>query len=812
MAEVQTKTKQGDTCLLGYVDLLVQSGLVKKEDVAHLKQKYSTCEELYVALESLGVIDLKKLTELFAKSKGIPYVDIKSIDQRAYKMIDSDLAKSFSFIPFAISEKNKTIQIAIADPAKLFRVSQASLRSIEKKLGYKIEIFLAPKSVLDELPLLISEGGEFPKVDLASYWIDEAVLRKIPYDLASKYKIIIFKQVSSKEYNVAVANATDRSIILMLDQMEKKAGIKFNIFSAPASQLDKILKDYKGRNDQRLKLAEEDKKTEEKVEQDLEQERNKLVREREEKERAVALKQQEEQQRQELESARAEQEKQKEQERIKDSVMTSDEKAHQTGTAPAPAENRQTNGDIEKDSGEKKEEGKSILDFNVKIPGVTGGDESEVSDESSEKTEGQKQVDKLEDPDLKKIIGEQKPSVELINSFASKGNIPQLLATVIAVAIEQEASDIHIEPFEKSVRLRYRVDGQLADIAQFPPQIQTQVVARVKILSKLKLDEQRVPQDGRFDAKSGKEVVDIRVSSLPTVFGEKIVMRLLSKTKKLDDLADLGIEGINFDRIIEAISKPYGVVLATGPTGSGKSTTLYSVFSRLNKPEVNIITLEDPVEYEIPGINQVQVKPQIGFSFAEGLRSVLRQDPNIIMVGEIRDGETAELAVQAALTGHLVFSTLHTNDAPSALPRMYNLGVEPFLLTSAINAVIGQRLVRRVCAKCRQEVTLPQSVVFQVKKELDPLNLNMPIKFYKGKGCSECKEGFKGRLGIYEVLKMSKAIEDLVLDKKSAGEIFTQAFKEGMITMKQDGLIKAIKGATTVDEVFRVTRVQNTEG
>jgi len=812
MAEVQTKTKQGDTCLLDYVDLLVQSGLVKKEDVAHLKQKYSTCEELYVALESLGVIDLKKLTELFAKSKGIPYVDIKSIDQRAYKMIDSDLAKSFSFIPFAISEKNKTIQIAIADPAKLFRVSQASLRSIEKKLGYKIEIFLAPKSVLDELPLLISEGGEFPKVDLASYWIDEAVLRKIPYDLASKYKIIIFKQVSSKEYNVAVANATNRSIILMLDQMEKKAGIKFNIFSAPASQLDKILKDYKGRNDQRLKLAEEDKKTEEKVEQDLEQERNKLVREREEKKRAVALKQQEEQQRQELESARAEQEKQKEQERIKDSVMTSDEKAHQTGTAPALAENRQTNGDIEKDSGEKKEEGKSILDFNVKIPGVTGGDETEVSDEPSEKTEGQKQVDKLEDPDLKKIIGEQKPSVELINSFASKGNIPQLLATVIAVAIEQEASDIHIEPFEKSVRLRYRVDGQLADIAQFPPQIQTQVVARVKILSKLKLDEQRVPQDGRFDAKSGKEVVDIRVSSLPTVFGEKIVMRLLSKTKKLDDLADLGIEGINFDRIIEAISKPYGVVLATGPTGSGKSTTLYSVFSRLNKPEVNIITLEDPVEYEIPGINQVQVKPQIGFSFAEGLRSVLRQDPNIIMVGEIRDGETAELAVQAALTGHLVFSTLHTNDAPSALPRMYNLGVEPFLLTSAINAVIGQRLVRRVCAKCRQEVTLPQSVVFQVKKELDPLNLNMPIKFYKGKGCSECKEGFKGRLGIYEVLKMSKAIEDLVLDKKSAGEIFTQAFKEGMITMKQDGLIKAIKGATTVDEVFRVTRVQNTEG
>jgi len=360
--------------------------------------------------------------------------------------------------------------------------------------------------------------------------------------------------------------------------------------------------------------------------------------------------------------------------------------------------------------------------------------------------------------------------------------------------------------------LRFRVDGVLSDIAQLPSTLQSQIVARVKILSKLKLDEQRVPQDGRFDAKLGNELVDIRVSTLPTVFGEKVVMRLLSKTKKLDDLTDLGIEGQNYDRVIEAISKPYGVVLATGPTGSGKSTTLYSIFSRLNKPQVNIITLEDPVEYEIPGINQVQVKPQIGFGFADGLRSVLRQDPNIIMVGEIRDGETAELVVQAALTGHLVFSTLHTNDASSALPRMYNLGVEPFLLTSAINAVVAQRLVRKLCPKCKQEVSLPQSVSFQVKKELEKLNLNTPIKFYKGAGCSNCTDGFKGRLGIYEVLKMSSEIEDLILDKKSAQDIFTQASKEGMITMKQDGLIKAIKGLTTVDEVFRVTREQNEEG
>lgn len=798
MPEVQTKTKQEDTCLLGYIDLLVQSALVKREDVAHLRGKYSTCEDLYTALESLGVIDIKKLTEYYAKAKGVPFVDIKSIDQQAYKLIDPELAKTFSFIPFAINEKDKIIQIAISDPVKLSRVSHASLKIIEKKLGYKIEIFLAPKSVVNELPLLMSEGGEFPKVDLSSYWIDESILRKIPYDLASKYKIIIFKQVSSREYNVAVADTTDKSILLMLEQMEKKAGIKFNIFSAQGSQLDKILRDYKNRNDQRKKQLEDELREKERVEREIEREHQKVLKEKENQERKAALERQAEQKRRELDEDRL--------------SLAKPEKTTEKDAERLTEEESRKSSDEKDEPQDGEEKGKSILDFKVKTPGPDNDEGAGESSVSDEKSEGEKQVDKLEDPDLTKIIGDQKPSVELINGFATKGNIPQLLATIIAVAIEQEASDIHIEPFEKNVRLRYRVDGQLADIAQFPPQIQPQLVARVKILSKLKLDEQRVPQDGRFDAKSGKELVDIRVSSLPTVFGEKVVMRLLSKTKKLDDLADLGIEGINFDRIIEAISKPYGVVLATGPTGSGKSTTLYSVFSRLNKPEVNIITLEDPVEYEIPGINQVQVKPQIGFSFAEGLRSVLRQDPNIIMVGEIRDGETAELAVQAALTGHLVFSTLHTNDSPSALPRMYNLGVEPFLLTSAINAVIGQRLVRRICGKCRQEVTLPQSVIFQVKKELDPLNLNLPIKFYKGKGCSECKEGFKGRLGIYEVLKMSKAIEDLVLDKKSAGEIFTQACKEGMITMKQDGLIKAIKGATTVDEVFRVTRVQNKEG
>jgi type II secretory ATPase GspE/PulE/Tfp pilus assembly ATPase PilB-like protein len=411
----------------------------------------------------------------------------------------------------------------------------------------------------------------------------------------------------------------------------------------------------------------------------------------------------------------------------------------------------------------------------------------------------------MEESNLEKFLGKSEITDADIKTYANSDQVPQLVAGVLFMAVLDRASDVHIEPYEKDVRIRFRVDGQLTDAAILPPGMIPNIVARIKILSKLKLDEQRVPQDGRFEITVKTNVIDIRVSSLPTVFGEKIVMRLLNKSQSLDKLEDLGLGEIGYDRIIEAINKPYGVILATGPTGSGKSTTLYSILTRLNKPEVNIITLEDPVEYQLPGINQVQVQPQIGFGFAEGLRSVLRQDPNIIMVGEIRDKETAELTTHAALTGHLVLSTLHTNDAAGALPRLYNLGIEPFLLTSAINAIMGQRLVRKICQKCKEEITIPQSVVFEITKELEKLNLSMPMKFFRGKGCSECKNGFSGRIGIFEVLTVSKEIEDMVLTKKSSDDIFNEAIRSGMITMRQDGFIKVLKGLTTVDEVMRAT-------
>jgi type II secretory ATPase GspE/PulE/Tfp pilus assembly ATPase PilB-like protein len=337
------------------------------------------------------------------------------------------------------------------------------------------------------------------------------------------------------------------------------------------------------------------------------------------------------------------------------------------------------------------------------------------------------------------------------------------------------------------------------------------LVSRVKILSKLKIDESRIPQDGRFDVNFKDHEVDVRVSTLPTVHGEKVVMRILDKSQGILSLEDLGMEGSSFEQTSRAIKKPYGIILSAGPTGSGKSTTLYAVLNRISVPGVNIVTLEDPVEYEIPGINQCQIKPEIGFTFASGLRSILRQDPNVIMVGEIRDTETANMATHAALTGHLVLSTLHTNDTAGALPRLINMGVEPFLITSSINLVIAQRLVRRICVKCKEEVKIPQKLVDELKAELAKISLNSQdrqripeqLKLYHGKGCSSCNQGFSGRVGIFEVMAITPTIEELAIAKRPANEIKEKAIQEGMITMKQDGILKAFAGVTTVDEVFQ---------
>ncbi len=429
---------------------------------------------------------------------------------------------------------------------------------------------------------------------------------------------------------------------------------------------------------------------------------------------------------------------------------------------------------------------------------------------------------------LKKVVGDALKDIQVKEAGALKPTeekketkpqiieeapIIKIVEVILTNAIEASASDIHIEPSEKDVRVRYRIDGILHTSLMLPKSVQPSIVTRIKILSNLKIDESRLPQDGRFHMEVSKKAVDLRVSILPLINGEKIVMRILDKTGSVPTLEQLGITGRGLKWVTENIKKPHGIFLITGPTGSGKSTTLYSILSILNTTSVNIVTLEDPVEYFIEGVNQSQINPDIGLTFAAGLRSILRQDPNIVMVGEIRDRETAELAVQAALTGHLVFSTLHTNNAVGAIPRLIDMGMEPFLLVASINVVGAQRLVRKICEDCRKEMPLTKAIEEEIRKELvgvpddyfeglDKAN----YKIYKGEGCEKCGHtGYRGRFGIFEVLPANNDIQDLIISKASAHKIYEVAQKIGMISLKQDGMIKVLKGQTTLDEIIRVT-------
>ncbi len=403
-------------------------------------------------------------------------------------------------------------------------------------------------------------------------------------------------------------------------------------------------------------------------------------------------------------------------------------------------------------------------------------------------------------------------------TFIKDMPIANIINSIIDLAINSRASDIHIEPLEDKTRVRYRIDGILREKTVFPKSLHDALVSRIKILSDMKIDEKRVPQDGRFTYRRGDKEIDLRVSCLPTIHGEKIVMRLLDKSTAAPTLPQLGLSGIGLKRLEKAIQVPHGIILITGPTGSGKTTTLYSIISKINSPKVNIMTVEDPVEYEIPGVTQVQVNPQAGLTFATALRSFLRQDPDIILVGEIRDRETTELAIQAALTGHLVFSTLHTNSAAGALPRLLDMGAEPFLLASSMTCVVGQRVVRRLCNHCKKEIDNPSP---EVKKDIINVLGDMyksiypsedKIKVWEPQGCSKCNNtGYMGRIGIFEVLYVTETITKLILKRASSGEIEEAALKEGMILMKQDGYLKALQGITSIEEVLRVAQISQSD-
>lgn len=398
-------------------------------------------------------------------------------------------------------------------------------------------------------------------------------------------------------------------------------------------------------------------------------------------------------------------------------------------------------------------------------------------------------------------LEENKP--EVIREAPVSNIVNQLLE----YAVKTKASDIHVEPEEDQTRVRYRIDGILHEKVILPKKVHDALVSRIKILSHLKIDERRLPQDGRFTFEFGGQEIDLRVSTLPTVFGEKVVLRLLPKSEQAPTLPELGLRGNALKNLETQILRPHGIILICGPTGSGKTTTLYSLLSRLSTTKVNVLTIEDPVEYQIMGANQVQVNPQIGLTFASALRSFLRQDPNIMLVGEIRDTETAELAIQAALTGHEVFSTLHTNTASGALPRLLDMGIEPFLLASAINCMVGQRILRKLCEHCKVAYNPPPEVVENIKQTLGNLLPKKPIVLYKGVGCSECGHtGYQGRTGIYEVMVVSEKIMKQTLERASVGNLEKEAVAEGMITMKQDGYLKVLEAITSFEEVLRVAQ------
>lgn len=453
---------------------------------------------------------------------------------------------------------------------------------------------------------------------------------------------------------------------------------------------------------------------------------------------------------------------------------------------------------------------------------ILGGDvfENVLKRIKNPKTEIKKALADFEteavEDDKRNIQGQKKRTVVEVIQDAP---VAKMVDVIIKNAIDGKASDIHIEPLEEKIRVRYRVDGVLYNSIFIPKKVGPAIVSRIKILSNLKIDEKRKPQDGRFRIEDLGKTVDFRVSTFPVSTGEKIVLRILDKSEGLITLDGLGIKGRDLEVLKKVIEEPYGIILVTGPTGSGKSTTLYSVLNILNKEGVNIVTLEDPVEYVLEGIGQSQVKPEIGYTFASGLRSILRQDPDIVMVGEIRDEETAELAIHAALTGHLVLSTLHTNTAVGAIPRLIDMGIQPFLLASALKLIIGQRLVRRICTKCKREkpdLTKDASEIIRAELKTLPENRqkdfaeiisgSQEVKLYEGAGCGYCQnKGTKGRIGVYEVAEINSQITKLIGDCVSSEEINKALKLDGYTTMKQDGIIKVLMGETTLEEVQEAT-------
>jgi type IV pilus assembly protein PilB len=451
-------------------------------------------------------------------------------------------------------------------------------------------------------------------------------------------------------------------------------------------------------------------------------------------------------------------------------------------------------------------------DLEIRIFLITISDFKKALEQYRAKREEIEEALKELEKELK--VEKEKPTITELERVVEEAPITKAVASILRYGIEGESSDIHIEPFKDKLRVRYRFLGKLYSSLFLPIKVHPAIVSRIKILSDLRIDETRIPQDGRFSIMLAGRKIDFRVSTFPTAMGEKVAIRILDPKVGLKKMEELGLSGRNFEVLKKAIKKPFGMILVTGPTGCGKSTTLYAILQKLNQEGVNIVTLEDPIEYLIEGINQSQIRPEIGYTFATGLREVLRQDPDIIMVGEIRDKETAELAVHAALTGHLVLSTLHTNNALGVIPRLIDLGISPFLIPYSLSLAVAQRLVRRLCDKCKKEVKptkeirdlILEEVEKLPEKEKEKIKIPQNFKIYEAVGCDECHGiGFSGRIGIFEVLEMTKNLEEIILKEPSEAKIMEEARRQGMITMRQDGILKVLNGITTIEEVLRET-------
>lgn len=784
------------------LDVLLERNRVTQAEVSALPAGLSNAEIEKKLIEK-EIVSADDIGKAYAVLYDLPFIklDNYNINQEAFKLIPLDLITKYNVICFDKegSIPGGIVKIAIGSSGDFKNHPPDAIEELKKSKGVSVELYITTKNdinaVIDrmkhqndlaskdskiDITVNVPNAQPIRGIDLRSIQIPYDVITKFPKEISIKYQMVVFENPTPSLIKVAVANPDDKKTREILDFVRQKSDIAIAEFSASPQDIMKTIEMY-------YKKPVPVSPSVNMVSQPAGPSP--------------------------LGGATSQPKIDIQKDKAVDNYQLP--KIGQDYSNLAPAENKNLPKAIKVDlnkpdytpaktafspvAGKDQKDAKPQF---VPQPGVG------LNNEQTAVVTNPSASQEIYDPqghDLDKFIGQDVNNVEVLKKIAESGNVPLILAGSIVLAVSQRASDIHIEPEQQNLRIRFRVDGVLRDVIEMPVSLEAAMVSRIKILSHLKIDETRVPQDGRFDISTHGHEIDLRVSTLPTVKGEKVALRILDKSQNIADFASLGITDHSLKVLEESIKKPYGIILSTGPTGSGKSTTLYSILKQISNPSVNVITLEDPVEYEMPGVNQCQIKPKIGFSFASGLRSVLRQDPNIIMVGEIRDAETASMATHAALTGHLVLTTLHTNDAAGALPRLTNMGIEPFLITSSINVVMAQRLLRKICPKCKQEEEIPHELMLSIEKELAKFNLPKPYKFYKGKGCPECNQGYKGRIGIYEALDMTDKIEDLAIKRRPASEIFHAAVEEGMITMKQDGFTKALKGITTVEEVLRVT-------